>query len=87
MGGGVVATTKVEALLKTGATVTVISPQVTAVIEKRSAANQVQLLGRPYGTGDLRGFYLAYAATGVATIDEQMAQDAESKHVLLNVAE
>jgi precorrin-2 dehydrogenase / sirohydrochlorin ferrochelatase len=87
VGGGVAATRKVEALLETGAMVTVISPQVTELIERHAAANQLQLLRRLYAKGDLRGFYLAYAATGVRAVDEQIARDAESEHVLLNVVD
>jgi len=87
VGGGAVATQKVEALLKTGARVTVISPQVTEGIERLVAACQLQLVRRAYGKGDLKGFYLAYAVTGIAALDEQIAQDAESEDVLLNVAD
>ena len=87
IGGGTAATIKVEALLKANAIVTVISPKSTETIESLAAGGQVQLLRKPYTKGDLRGFYLAYAATGVSAIDEQVAQDAESEYVLLNVAE
>jgi siroheme synthase-like protein len=87
VGGGVVAARKVDLLLKTGARVTVVSPRVTEGIERLAADCQLQLVRRPYGKGDLRGFYLAYAATGIAALDEQIAQDAESENVLLNVAD
>jgi precorrin-2 dehydrogenase/sirohydrochlorin ferrochelatase len=87
VGGGVVAARKVDTLLRTGARVTVISPRVTEGIERLAADCQLQLVRRPYGKGDLRGFYLAYAATGIACLDEQIAQDAESENVLLNVAD
>jgi len=87
IGGGTEGTKRVEALLKADAIVTVISPKNTEVIETLAAAGQVQLLRKPYTKGDLRGFYLAYAATGVPAIDEQVAQDAKSEYVLLNVAE
>ena len=87
IGGGTAGTKRVEALLKANAIVTVISPKSTETIESLAAGGQVQLLRKPYTKGDLRGFYLAYAATGVPAIDEQVAQDAESEYVLLNVAE
>ena len=87
IGGGTEGTKRAEALLKADAMVTVISPKNTEVIETLAAAGQVQLLRKPYTKGDLRGFYLAYAATGVPAIDEQVAQDAKSEYVLLNVAE
>jgi precorrin-2 dehydrogenase/sirohydrochlorin ferrochelatase len=37
--------------------------------------------------GDLRGFYLAYAATGLSALDEQIARDAESEPVLFSMAD
>jgi precorrin-2 dehydrogenase len=87
VGGGVAATKNVEALLKAGARLTVISPRVTEVIERLAGAGHLQLVSRPYARGDLRGFYLAYAATGFLAVDEQIARDAESEHLLLSVAE
>ena len=87
VGGGVAATKKVEALLKGDARLTVISAQVTEVIERLAGAGHLQLVSRPYARGDLRGFYLAYAATGLPAVDEQIARDAECQHVLLGVAD
>ena len=79
------ATKQVEALLRADARLTVISPQVTAVIAGLAAAGHLQLVSRPYTRGDLRGFYLAYTATGISAVDEQIARDAESEQILLGV--
>ena len=87
VGGGIAATKQVEALLRADATLTVISPQVTTVIEGLAAAGHLQLVSRPYVRGDLRGFYLAYAATGVSAVDEQIARDAEYEQILLSVTD
>ena len=87
VGGGIAATKKVEALLSADARLTVISSQVTEVIARLAAAAHLQLVSRPYARGDLRGFYLAYAATGVSAVDEQIARDAESEHILMSVAD
>jgi siroheme synthase-like protein len=45
------------------------------------------LFRRLYAAGDLKGYFLAYAATGVATVDQQIARDAASEPVLLSVVE
>ncbi len=87
VGGGLAAAKTVEALLKADARLTVISPQVTEFIERLAATGRLQLVPRCYAKGDLRGFYLAYAATGVAALDEQIARDAESEPILFNVAD
>jgi len=87
VGGGIAATKKVEALLRADARLTVISPRVTEVLERLAAAGHLQLVSRPYARGDLRGFYLAYVATGVFAVDEQIARAAESEHILMSVAD
>ena len=84
--GGGIAATKGRAL-ECRRRLTVISPHVTEVIARLAAAGHLQLVSRPYAKGDLRGFYLAYAATGVSAVDEQIARDAESEHILLSVAD
>lgn len=55
VGGGIVATENVEALLRADARLTVISQQVTEVIAGLAAAGYLQWLRRPYARGDLRG--------------------------------
>jgi siroheme synthase-like protein len=87
VGGGDVATKRVEQLLRMNARVTVISPRVTETIERLVGTGQLWLFRRLYATGDVKGYFLAYAATGVAAVDEQIARDAESEPVLLSVVE
>ncbi len=87
VGGGEVATRKVEGLLRAGARITVISPQVSETIQRHVAVGTVCHLKRQYQGGDLKGFFLAYAATGVAEIDMLMARDASAHGVLLNVVD
>lgn len=85
VGGGEVATGKIEELLKAEANVTVISPKVTQCIQRYADLGGLQHLPRPYRAGDIKGYFLAYAATGVAEIDVLMAGEANLQGVLLNV--
>lgn len=87
VGGGKVATGKVVGLLKAGARVTVISPEITGHIQMRAEAGGLRHIKRCYQRGDLRGYFLAYAATGIANVDEQMAEEAQRNGVLLNVVD
>ena len=87
VGGGLAAAKTVEALLKAEARLTVISPQITESIERLVASGCLQLVPRLYVKGDLRGFYLAFAATGLSAVDEQIARDAESEPILFSVAD
>jgi precorrin-2 dehydrogenase/sirohydrochlorin ferrochelatase len=87
VGGGEIATRKIEGLLQAGASVTVISPEVTEIIRDHADAGELRHIKRPYRHGDLGGYFLAYAATGVAEIDVLMAAEAGMAGVLLNVVD
>jgi precorrin-2 dehydrogenase/sirohydrochlorin ferrochelatase len=87
IGGGKVAAQKVESLLNAGAAVTVISPEVAPAIAALAAARQVVHCQRCYRSGDLRGRFLAYAATSDAQVQIEIAREAETAGVLLNVVD
>jgi precorrin-2 dehydrogenase len=87
VGGGAVATRSVEALLAAEARVTVISPEVTAIIQEYANAGELRYIKRPYRGGDLEGYFLAYAATGASELECRMAAEAWSAGVLLNVVD
>lgn len=87
VGGGEIATRKVEGLLNAQAMVTVISPGVTEAIQKWQSQGKLRHLPRCYRSGDLRGFFIAYAATGIVEVDQQMAAEAGVERVLLNVVD
>ncbi len=87
VGGGEIATRKIEGLLQAGASVTVISPEVTEIIRDHADAGELWHIKRPYRHGDLGGYFLAYAATGVTEVDAMMANEAKMAGVLLNVVD
>lgn len=87
VGGGEVATRKVEGLLKAGARITVISPEVTQAIRHRKQQGRVRHIRRSYRTGDLKGTFLAYAATGNSQVDTEIAEEARSGAALINVVD
>jgi len=87
VGGGEIAERKAATLLDTGARVTVISPRLTAGLAQRVAAGELVYLPRPYRSGDLSGFLLAFAATDDEAVHAQIACDAEAAGVLLNVVD
>ncbi len=87
IGGGVVATRKIEGLLACGAQVRVISPELDERIVEMVQAGQVEWLARGYKVGDLVGAFLAFAATDRPEIQGQVVQEAERLGGLLNVAD
>jgi precorrin-2 dehydrogenase/sirohydrochlorin ferrochelatase len=87
IGGGTIATRKVESLLAAGACVAVISPSLTADLAARAARGEIEHVARAYRPGDLAGAVLAYAATDDETVHAAVACEAEAAGVLLNVVD
>jgi siroheme synthase-like protein len=84
VGGGRIASRKVEGLVACGARVTVIAPD---VIEEITAQPDVVVVRRVYRDGDLRGFLLVITATGEPEVDGAVFADAERAGVWLNSAD
>jgi len=87
IGGGDVATHKVDALLAAGAVVTVVAPRASATLRGRAAAGELTLECRAYRPGDLAGARLAFAATDDEALHAQLAQEAAAANVPLNVVD
>ena len=87
VGGGDIATRKVDGLLSAGADVTVISPKVSDLIAAHARMKKLHHFKRRYQEGDLKGYFLAYAATGVPEVDLLMAVEANMEGVLLDVGD
>ena len=84
VGGGKVAERKVVALVRAGACVMVISPELTAALERRRAAGEIDHIGRKYRKGDLKGAFVAIAATSSEEINRSVSVDAP---LLVNVVD
>lgn len=83
VGGGGVASRKVRGLLESGASVVVISPEVTPEIEGMG----VTVERRPYRPGDLAGSALAFAATNSREVNAAIAREAKESGIPVNVAD
>jgi precorrin-2 dehydrogenase/sirohydrochlorin ferrochelatase len=86
VGGGEVATRKVQGLCKAGASVTVISPQLTAKLQELVRQGTVRHVKRRYQPGDMAGFFLIYAATGDGALEHKLFAEARDLGVMINVA-
>ena len=87
IGGGEVAERKVEGLLRAGALVTVISPQLTPALRGHVRSGEVAHHERAYARGDLAGAFLAYAATDDEEANAAIAAEAAEEGVLLNAVD
>jgi precorrin-2 dehydrogenase/sirohydrochlorin ferrochelatase len=88
VGGGPVATEKVEKLLEHGAVVRLVSPEVTDALAALVASGEVaEHRRRGYRTEDLEGCFLVIAATDLDAINRMVWQDAEAANMLCNVVD
>jgi precorrin-2 dehydrogenase / sirohydrochlorin ferrochelatase len=76
VGGGKVAERKISALVRAGACVDVISPDLTAPLEKFRSSGTINHVGREFKKGDLEGAFLAIAATSNEKVNRAVSCEA-----------
>ena len=87
IGGGAIAERKIGALVAAGARVTVVSPDVTAIIARHAADGAIAVERRAYRRGDLAGCRLAYAATSDPAVNQAVRDEASDLGVWLNAVD
>lgn len=83
-GGGNVAERKVAALLRTGAEITVISPEITVRLEREKRKGTIKHFKRNYRKGDLNTAFLVIGATDSQEINKRIAREAPN---LVNIVD
>lgn len=86
VGGGVIAARKAQRLLAAGATVTVISPQLSAEMQTLQANYATQMIyhARSYAQEDLQPYKLVIAATDDTALNAQIARIAKAHSIWVN---
>lgn len=84
VGGGPVAARKVESLVKAGARVTVVAPEVCSEI---TGLEGVTIHQREYRAGDLEGAFLAIAASGDPDVNRAVSEQADARNIMCNVVD
>ena len=84
VGGGKVAERKVASLIAAGADVTVVSPSLTRWLRKALSEGRIRFISRPYRKNDVRGAFLAIAATDSPDTNRMVSRDAPA---LVNVVD
>nr|WP_252361495.1 NAD(P)-dependent oxidoreductase [Paenibacillus terrae] len=87
VGGGRIAERKVKGLMKSGALITVISPNITPDLQVLADHKQLHWVNRVYREGDLQGAFLVYAATDQRDVNDAVAHEARQRGILVNVAD
>jgi len=86
IGGGAVAARKAAALARAGARITIISPVVSSNLQGLIESKQFAHAERDYQHGDIDGQYrLVIAATNNAGVNREVAKQAHSLFILVNV--
>lgn len=88
VGGGEVASRKVEALLKAGADITIVSPSLVDFLDKLAQEQQVHWIQRFYSS-DLvtKSFIQVWATTDNPELNHQVYKDAKELGILVNVVD
>ncbi len=84
VGGGSVAERKVLSLLRAGAFVKVISPELTKRLEKEKSKGRIKHIKRRYRKGDLKDAFLVIVATDSPEENKKIATE---KPALINVVD
>lgn len=87
VGGGEVATRKVEGLLSCGARVCVVAPGITRKLQELADADRIVWVKHPYTSGDIREARLVIGATDDEAVNRQIYADCRERGTLCNIAD
>jgi precorrin-2 dehydrogenase/sirohydrochlorin ferrochelatase len=87
IGGGRVAERKVKNLLRYGARVRVVSPNLTDLLSKWVSQGKMSYTRSKYRSSHLKGAFLVYAATSDPKVNAEIAKNAATRKLLVNVVD
>jgi uroporphyrin-III C-methyltransferase / precorrin-2 dehydrogenase / sirohydrochlorin ferrochelatase len=87
VGGGEVALRKVSLLERTGASISVVAPQVQPALMERAAAGKLSVAVREFAPEDLDGARLVIVATSRRAVNRWIAKLSESRNIPVNVVD
>lgn len=87
IGGGVVATRKVNAVLACNGRIRLISPEISCELKQFADTSAIEWLPRSYQSGDLQGASLAFALTNRPQVQEQIASEAKAQGIPINIGD
>jgi precorrin-2 dehydrogenase/sirohydrochlorin ferrochelatase len=87
VGAGNIAESKIESLLRSEATVTVIAPEALPRVQEWAASGDLTWSQREYKHGDLAGAFLAVAGTATAEVNRAVYAEANAAGILCNAVD
>ena len=87
VGGGRVAERKCSSLIKAGAKVTVISPDITKRLAAYKKGGLIRHVHRDYKSTDIKSAFVVIAATNSEETNKKIAKDTSTSGKLLNVVD
>jgi uroporphyrin-III C-methyltransferase/precorrin-2 dehydrogenase/sirohydrochlorin ferrochelatase len=87
VGGGAIALRKASLLARSGAVIRLVAPDILPELEALVAETGGECHFRPYDVGDMQGVTLVVSATDYVALNEQVAADAESAAIPVNVVD
>ena len=84
VGAGIIASPKIDSLVRAGARVTVVAPRAVPGVEQQAVAGQICWLAREFVPNDLDGKFLVITGTDVRDVNHFVAQQARAQGILCN---
>lgn len=87
IGGGAVCARKAETMMKYGARVTIVSPEITGEIDAWRAEGKLAVRRKEYEELDLQGASMVIASTDDACVNARVARDCRRRKIPVNVVD
>lgn len=87
VGGGKVASRKIEVLLEFCSKIKVISPELTEELQKLAYEGKIEHITRGFNENDLEGAIIAIAATSCRDVNNRIYKEACARGIYINVAD
>ena len=87
IGGGNVCARKAETMLRYGARVTVVAPEIADEIERLARYGSIAIKRKAYDASDLDGASIVIASTDDQRVNEQIAADCRARKIPVNVVD
>jgi len=87
VGGGEIAAGKIEGLLRAGARVRVIAPEVHVAFAEPIRNRKIEWVPRKFQTGDISDATLVIAATSAAGVNASVFREAQARGILCNAVD